>query len=113
MLNFKVTILSFFVIIIIFNKSFPRVLAKEKNLIKSLMVFTKIISLNVSISINHGVLDLKDHPYGMNYTAFSDVLVFEYKSMIGTLWPNIRAIYWLGESKNQLWKKMSKSGILL
>ena len=46
----------------------------------------------------------EDHPYGMvlNSTAFKDILVFEYKSLIGTLWPNIGEI-----STDKIFKKIS------
>ena len=49
----------------------------------------------------------EDHPYGMvlNSIAFKDILVFEYKSLIGTF----MAKYWRnftdkGVRKYQLWK---------
>ena len=58
----------------------------------------------------------EDHPYGMvlNSTAFKDILVFEYKSLIGTLWPNIGEISTdKGVRKYQLWKKITKDEFVL
>ena len=58
----------------------------------------------------------EDHPYGMvlNSTAFKDILVFEHKSLIGTLWPNIGEISTdKGVRKYQLWKKISKDEFVL
>ena len=58
----------------------------------------------------------EDHPYGMvlNSTAFKDILVFEYKSLIGTLWQNIGEISTdKGVRKYQLWKKITKDEFVL
>ena len=45
----------------------------------------------------------------LNSAAFKDILVFEHKSLIGTLWPNIGEISVdKGVRKYQLWKKISK-----
>ena len=50
----------------------------------------------------------------LNSTAFKDILVFEHKSMIGTLWPNIGEISTdKGVRKYQLWKKASKDEYVL
>ena len=50
----------------------------------------------------------------LNTTAFKDVLVFEHKSMIGTLWPNIGEISTdKGVRKYQLWKKVTKDEFIL
>ncbi len=57
-----------------------------------------------------------DHPYGMvlNSTAFRDILVFEHKSLIGTLWPNIGEISTdKGVRKYQLWKRVSKDEFVM
>ena len=61
-------------------------------------------------------IGFEDQPYGMvlNSTAFKDILVFEHKSMIGTLWPNIGEISTdKGVRKYQLWKKASKDEYVL
>ena len=50
----------------------------------------------------------------LNSTAFKDILVFEHKSLIGTLWPNIGEISTdKGVRKYQLWKKISKDEFVL
>ena len=50
----------------------------------------------------------------LNSTAFKDILVFEYKSLIGTLWPNIGEISTdKGVRKYQLWKKITKDEFVL
>ena len=116
MLNFKVTILSFFVIIIIFNKSFSASFSERKEFNKILNGFYKNNIFKCQYINKSWSVGFDDHPYGMvlNSTAFSDVLVFEYKSMIGTLWPNIGEISTdRGVRKYQLWKKMSKDEFIL
>ena len=116
MLNFKVTILSFFVIIIIFNKSFSASFSERKEFNKILNGFYKNNIFKCQYINKTWSVGFEDHPYGMvlNSTAFSDVLVFEYKSMIGTLWPNIGEISTdRGVRKYQLWKKMSKDEFIL
>ena len=116
MLNFKVTILSFFVIIIIFNKSFSASFSERKEFNKILNGFYKNNIFKCQYINKSWSVGFEDHPYGMvlNSTAFSDVLVFEYKSMIGTLWPNIGEISTdRGVRKYQLWKKMSKDEFIL
>ena len=55
----KVTILSFFVIIIFFNKSFSASFSERKEFNKILNGFYKNNILNVNILTNHGALDLK------------------------------------------------------
>ena len=50
----------------------------------------------------------EQHPYGMvlNSSAFKNILVFNNKNVVGTLWPNIGEISLeRGVRKYQLWKK--------
>ena len=67
---------------------------KEKNLIKFLMVFSKNTIFKCQYIDKSWSVGFEDHPYGMvlNSTTFKDILVFEHKSLIGTLWPNIGEI---------------------
>ena len=113
---FKSTILSFFVIIIFFNKSFSASFSERKEFNKVLNGFYKNNIFKCQYINKSWSVGFEDHPYGMvlNSTAFKDVLVFEHKSMIGTLWPNIGEISTdKGVRKYQLWKKMTKDEFIL
>ncbi len=58
----------------------------------------------------------EQHPYGMveNSGAFKNVLVFNHKNIIGTLWPNIGEISLeRGVRKYQIWKKSKNDEYLL
>ena len=112
----KSTILSFFIIIIFFNKSFSASFSERKEFNKVLNGFYKNNIFKCQYINKSWSVGFEDHPYGMvlNSTAFKDVLVFEYKSMIGTLWPNIGEISTdKGVRKYQLWKKMTKDEFVL
>lgn len=113
---FKSTILSFFVIIIFFNKSFSASFSERKEFNKILNGFYKNNIFKCQYINKSWSVGFDDHPYGMvlNTTAFKDVLVFEHKSMIGTLWPNIGEISTdKGVRKYQLWKKVTKDEFIL
>lgn len=112
----KSTILSFFVIIIFFNASFSASFSERKEFNKILNGFYKNNIFKCQYINNSWSVGFDDHPYGMvlNTTAFKDVLVFEHKSMIGTLWPNIGEISTdKGVRKYQLWKKVNKDEFIL
>ena len=112
----KSTILSFFIIIIFFNKSFSASFSERKEFNKVLNGFYKNNIFKCQYINKSWSVGFDDHPYGMvlNTTAFKDILVFEHKSMIGTLWPNIGEISTdKGVRKYQLWKKMTKDEFIL
>ena len=112
----KFTILSFFVIIIFFNASFSASFSERKEFNKILNGFYKNNIFKCQYINKSWSVGFDDHPYGMvlNTTAFKDVLVFEHKSMIGTLWPNIGEISTdKGVRKYQLWKKVTKDEFIL
>ena len=112
----KSTILSFFVIIIFFNASFSASFSERKEFNKILNGFYKNNIFKCQYINKSWSVGFDDHPYGMvlNTTAFKDVLVFEHKSMIGTLWPNIGEISTdKGVRKYQLWKKVNKDEFVL
>ena len=116
MIYLKTTILSFFVIIILFNKSFSASFSERKEFNKILNGFYKNNIFKCQYINKSWSVGFDDHPYGMvlNTTAFKDVLVFEHKSMIGTLWPNIGEISTdKGVRKYQLWKKVTKDEFIL
>ena len=112
----KSTILSFFIIIIFFNKSFSASFSERKEFNKVLNGFYKNNIFKCQYINKSWSVGFDDHPYGMvlNTAAFKDVLVFEHKSMIGTLWPNIGEISTdKGVRKYQLWKKVTKDEFIL
>ena len=112
----KLTILSFFVIIIFFNASFSASFSERKEFNKILNGFYKNNIFKCQYINKSWSVGFDNHPYGMvlNTTAFKDVLVFEHKSMIGTLWPNIGEISTdKGVRKYQLWKKVNKDEFIL
>ena len=112
----KPTILSFFVIIIFFKASFSASFSERKEFNKILNGFYKNNIFKCQYINKSWSVGFDDHPYGMvlNTTAFKDVLVFEHKSMIGTLWPNIGEISTdKGVRKYQLWKKVNKDEFIL
>ncbi len=112
----KSTILSFFVIIIFFKASFSASFSERKEFNKILNGFYKNNIFKCQYINKSWSVGFDDHPYGMvlNTTAFKDVLVFEHKSMIGTLWPNIGEISTdKGVRKYQLWKKVTKDEFIL
>ncbi len=112
----KSTILSFFIIIIFFNTSFSASFSERKEFNKILNGFYKNNIFKCQYINKSWSVGFDDHPYGMvlNTTAFKDVLVFEHKSMIGTLWPNIGEISTdKGVRKYQLWKKVTKDEFIL
>ena len=112
----KPTILSFFVIIIFFKASFSASFSERKEFNKILNGFYKNNIFKCQYINKSWSVGFEDHPYGMvlNTTAFKDVLVFEHKSMIGTLWPNIGEISTdKGVRKYQLWKKVNKDEFIL
>ena len=112
----KSTILSFFVIIIFFKASFSASFSERKEFNKILNGFYKNNIFKCQYINKSWSIGFDDHPYGMvlNSTAFKDVLVFEHKSMIGTLWPNIGEISTdKGVRKYQLWKKVTKDEFIL
>ena len=112
----KSTILSFFVIIIFFKASFSASFSERKEFNKILNGFYKNNIFKCQYINKSWSVGFDDHPYGMvlNSTAFKDVLVFEHKSMIGTLWPNIGEISTdKGVRKYQLWKKVTKDEFIL
>ncbi len=112
----KSTILSFFVIIIFFKASFSASFSERKEFNKILNGFYKNNIFKCQYINKSWSVGFDNHPYGMvlNTTAFKDVLVFEHKSMIGTLWPNIGEISTdKGVRKYQLWKKVNKDEFIL
>ena len=112
----KFTILSFFVIIIFFNASFSASFSERKEFNKILNGFYKNNIFKCQYINKSWSVGFDDHPYGMvlNTTAFKDVLVFEHKSMIGTLGPNIGEISTdMVVRKYYLWRKVTKDEFIL
>ncbi|MAR64147.1 MAG: hypothetical protein CMP43_03975 [Rickettsiales bacterium] len=85
--------------------------SKRKNLNKILNGFFKNQIFKCQYINKSWSIGFDNIPYGMviNSMAFKDILVFEHKNIIGTLWPNIGEISTeKGVKKYQLWKKKSK-----
>ncbi len=113
---FKKAILFCLFIILTFNKSFSANFSERKNFNKILNGFYKNSIFKCNYVDKSWSVGFEDHPYGMvlNSTAFKNILVFEHKSLIGTLWPNIGEISTeRGVRKYQIWKKISKDEFVL
>ena len=113
---FKKAILFCLFIILTFNKSFSANFSERKNFNKILNGFYKNSIFKCNYVDKSWSVGFEDHPYGMvlNSTAFRNILVFEHKSLIGTLWPNIGEISTeRGVRKYQIWKKISKDEFVL
>lgn len=85
--------------------------SERKNLNKILKGFFKNQIFKCQYINKSWSIGFDNIPYGMvtNSMAFKDILVFEHKNIIGTLWPNIGEISTeKGVKKYQLWKKKSK-----
>ena len=85
--------------------------SERKNLNKILNGFFKNQIFKCQYINKSWSIGFDNIPYGMvtNSMAFKDILVFEHKNIIGTLWPNIGEISTeKGVKKYQLWKKKSK-----
>ena len=110
------TSLIFLSIFFITNESYSATFSERKELNKVLNGFFKNTIFKCQYIDKSWSVGFEDHPYGMvlNSTAFKDILVFEHKSLIGTLWPNIGEISTdKGVRKYQLWKKISKDEFVL
>ena len=110
------TNLIFLSIFLITNESYSATFSERKELNKVLNGFFKNTIFKCQYINKSWSVGFEDHPYGMvlNSTAFTDILVFEHKSLIGTLWPNIGEISTdKGVRKYQLWKKVSKDEFVL
>ena len=110
------TSLLFFSIFLITKESHSATFSERKELNKVLNGFFKNTIFKCQYIDKSWSVGFEDHPYGMvlNSTAFKDILVFEHKSLIGTLWPNIGEISTdKGVRKYQLWKKISKDEFVL
>ncbi len=113
---FKKAVLFCLFIILSFNKSFSANFSERKNFNKILNGFYKNSIFKCNYVDKSWSVGFEDHPYGMvlNSTAFRNILVFEHKSLIGTLWPNIGEISTeRGVRKYQIWKKISKDEFVL
>ena len=88
------TSLIFLSIFFITNESYSATFSERKELNKVLNGFFKNTIFKCQYINKSWSVGFEDHPYGMvlNSTAFTDILVFEHKSLIGTLWPNIGEI---------------------
>jgi hypothetical protein len=110
------TCLILFSIFIITKQSYSATFSERKEFNKVLNGFFKNTIFKCQYIDKSWSVGFEDHPYGMvlNSTAFKDILVFEHKSLIGTLWPNIGEISTdKGVRKYQLWKKISKDEFVL
>ena len=110
------TSLILFSIFLITKESYSATFSERKELNKVLNGFFKNTIFKCQYIDKSWSVGFEDHPYGMvlNSTAFKDILVFEHKSLIGTLWPNIGEISTdKGVRKYQLWKKISKDEFVL
>ena len=110
------TSLILFSIFLITKQSYSATFSERKEFNKVLNGFFKNNIFKCQYIDKSWSVGFEDHPYGMvlNSTAFKDILVFEHKSLIGTLWPNIGEISTdKGVRKYQLWKKISKDEFVL
>ena len=110
------TSLILFSIFLITKQSYSASFSERKEFNKVLNGFFKNNIFKCQYIDKSWSVGFEDHPYGMvlNSTAFKDILVFEHKSLIGTLWPNIGEISTdKGVRKYQLWKKISKDEFVL
>ena len=110
------TSLILFSIFLITKQSYSANFSERKEFNKVLNGFFKNNIFKCQYIDKSWSVGFEDHPYGMvlNSTAFKDILVFEHKSLIGTLWPNIGEISTdKGVRKYQLWKKISKDEFVL
>ena len=110
------TCLILFSIFLINKQSYSATFSERKEFNKVLNGFFKNTIFKCQYINKSWSVGFEDHPYGMvlNSTAFKDILVFEHKSLIGTLWPNIGEISTdKGVRKYQLWKKISKDEFVL
>ena len=110
------TSLILFSIFLITKQSYSANFSERKEFNKVLNGFFKNTIFKCQYIDKSWSVGFEDHPYGMvlNSTAFKDILVFEHKSLIGTLWPNIGEISTdKGVRKYQLWKKISKDEFVL
>lgn len=110
------TYLILFLIFLITKESYSATFSERKEFNKVLNGFFKNTIFKCQYIDKSWSVGFEDHPYGMvlNSTAFKDILVFEHKSLIGTLWPNIGEISTdKGVRKYQLWKKISKDEFVL
>ena len=110
------TSLILFSIFLITKQSYSATFSERKEFNKVLNGFFKNTIFKCQYIDKSWSVGFEDHPYGMvlNSTAFKDILVFEHKSLIGTLWPNIGEISTdKGVRKYQLWKKISKDEFVL
>ena len=110
------TCLILFLIFLITKQSYSATFSERKEFNKVLNGFFKNNIFKCQYIDKSWSVGFEDHPYGMvlNSTAFKDILVFEHKSLIGTLWPNIGEISTdKGVRKYQLWKKISKDEFVL
>jgi len=85
--------------------------SERKNLNKILNGFFKNQVFKCQYINKSWSVGFDNYPYGMvlNSMAFKNILVFEHKNLIGTLWPNIGEISTeKGVKKYQIWKKKSK-----
>ena len=88
------TSLILFSIFLITKQSYSANFSERKEFNKVLNGFFKNNIFKCQYIDKSWSVGFEDHPYGMvlNSTAFKDILVFEHKSLIGTLWPNIGEI---------------------
>ena len=116
MFNKTITIISLFSALFLFSQTDAAKFSERKELNKVLNGFYKNTIFKCNYINKSWSIGFEDHPYGMvlNSTAFKDILVFEHKSLIGTLWPNIGEISTdKGVRKYQLWKKVSRDEFVL
>ncbi|MBS91829.1 MAG: hypothetical protein CMM95_02095 [Rickettsiales bacterium] len=91
--------------------SFANEFSIRKNFNKILNGFYKSEIYKCNYINKSWSIGFESHPYGMvnNEGAFKNILVFEHKNIIGTLWPNIGEIsVERGVRKYHIWKKNSQ-----
>ena len=92
------------------------ILAKEKILINFSKVSIKTIFINVVILIKSWSTGFETNPYGLviNTVLLKNILVFNNRNIIGTLWPNIGEISLdRGVRKYQIWKKVKNEEFVM
>jgi hypothetical protein len=110
-LSFRINYIFIIIVVsFIFEDVFAVEFSSRKNFNKLLNGFYKNDLYQCRYISKSWSTGFKQHPYGMvvNDGAFKNVLVFNNKGVIGTLWPNIGEISVdRGVRKYQLWKKIN------
>ncbi len=95
-------------LLVIANKGYSNDFSSRENFNKLLKGFYKNNIYKCNYINKSWSTGYEQYPYGMviNSSAFSNILVFSHRNIVGTLWPNIGEISLeRGVRKYQLWKK--------